>query len=455
MIFFRKLSNNKATWKLNMNDSSPSIPVRKSLSADALISIVHREFQSIEDPRQFSTKKPAVISFTDVLMSGLSVFGLKFPSLLQYDQQRKTIDDNLKSLYHVKYFPSDTYLRERLDELDPKYIRPAFKKIFSEIQRGKCLEEFVFLDDHYLLALDGTGEFSSSSICCAQCCKKEHQNGSVTYYHQMLGACIVHPDKATVVPLCPETIQNEDGSIKNDCERNASKRFIENFKREHPHLKVIILGDGINSNAPYIRLLEKNNLKYIFVAKPGDHQFLFESIEKSDNEQYSEVRDDKGFLHQFRFINGVALNKSNPDVVVNFLEYMQTDTKGKELRFSWVTNIYITTKNVFKIMKGGRARWKVENETFNTLKNLEYNFEHNYGHGKKYLSTNLCLLMMMAFLIDQVQAIACRLFQAIRKKLGAFRVLCETIRVLIQYMVFESWEDLYRRIAARHQLNTS
>jgi hypothetical protein len=320
-----------------MNDPDPSTPVRKSLSADALISIVHRQFQTIQDPRQFTTKKPASISFIDVLMSGLSVFGLKFPSLLQYDQQRKILDDNLKALYHVNHFPSDTYLRERLDELDPKYIRPVFKKIFAEVQRGKCLEEFEFLNGHYLLALDGTGEFSSSTICCAQCCKKEHKNGSVTYYHQMLGACIVHPDKSTVLPLCPEVIQNEDGSIKNDCERNATKKFIENFRREHPHLKVIILGDGISSNAPYIRLLEENKLKYILVAKPGDHQFLFEVIEKSEDEQYYEVTDDKGFLHQFRFVNGVALNKSNPDVRVNFVEYMQTDPKGKELRFSWVT----------------------------------------------------------------------------------------------------------------------
>lgn len=438
-----------------MKNLDHSIPVRKSLSVDALISTVYHEFRKIQDPRQFSKRKPASISFVDVLMSGLSVFGLKFPSLLQYDQHRKILDENLKALYRVEQFPSDTYLRERLDDLDPKQIRPVFKKIFSEVQRGKCLEEFEFLDGRYLLALDGTGEFSSSTICCAQCCKKEHQNGSVTYYHQMLGACIVHPDRSNVIPICPEVIQNRDGSAKNDCERNATKRFIENFKREHPHLNVIILGDGISSNAPYIRLLEENNLKYLLVAKPGDHQFLFDAIEESKDDQYYEVTDDKGFLHQFRFVNRVSLNKSNPDVQVNFVEYMQTDPKGKELRFSWVTNIQITPWNVFALMRGGRARWKIENETFNALKNLEYNFEHNYGHGKKYLSTNLCLLMMLAFLIDQVQAIACRLFQAIRKKLGAFRVLCETIRVLLQYMEFESWQDLYRCIAVRHQLDTS
>ena len=124
------------------------------------------------------------------------------------------------------------------------------RKYSLNLQRGKCLEEFEFLEGYYLLSLDGTGEFSSSKVCCQQCCKKEHKDGSVTYYHQMLGACIVHPEKSNVIPLCPETIQNGDGSEKNDCERNAAKRFIENFKREHPHLKVIIIADGIASNAP-------------------------------------------------------------------------------------------------------------------------------------------------------------------------------------------------------------
>jgi hypothetical protein len=109
---------------------------------------------------------------------------------------------------------------------------------------------------------------------------------------------------------------------------------------------------------------------------------------------------------------------------------MQTDPKGKETLFSWVTNIQITQDNVFMLMKGGRARWKIENETFNTLKNLGYNFEHNYGHGKKNLSTILCLLMLLAFLIDQVQGMTCGLFRAVRKRAGSYRGVWENMRVL-------------------------
>lgn len=429
------------------------IPIRKSLCADSLISTLYQHFQKIPDPRDLQSKSS--ISFTDVLMSGLAVFGLKFPSLLQYDQNRKILDQNLLNLYHIHRPPSDTYLRERLDELEPSFIRPAFTKIFAQLQRGKCLEGFEFLDGFYLVSLDGTGEFSSGEICCPQCCKKEHKDGSITYYHQMLGACIVHPDQSNVIPLCPEIIQNGDGSAKNDCERNAAKRFIENFKREHPHLKVVILGDGIASNAPYIRLLEIHKMKYILGAKPGDHQFLFDAIEASEKTHYYEFREENGFLHQFRYLNDIALNKSNPDVRVNFLEYMQTDPKGKETLFSWVTNIQITQTNVFALMKGGRSRWKIENETFNTLKNLGYNLEHNYGHGKKYLSTIFCLLMLLSFLIDQVQGIACSLFQAVKKQAGSFRTLWEKTRVLFEYVELASWEYLYRFMIERRKINSS
>lgn len=430
-----------------------TVVIRKSLCADTLISDIYHCFRKIPDPRKLSST--ASMSFVDILMSGLAVFGLKFPSLLKYDQNRHTLDRNLLSLYHIALPPSDSYMRERLDELDPRFIRPVFKKLFAKLQRGKCLEGFEFLDGHYLLSLDGTGEFSSGSVRCPQCCKKEHKNGSVTYYHQMLGACIVHPDQKNVIPLCPEPIQNGDGSAKNDCERNAAKRFMDHFRREHPHLRVIILGDGLASNAPYIRMLEERKMKYLLGAKPGDHKSLFATLEASEEAKYYEASDEKGVFHQFRFLNDVALNTSNPDVRVNILEYMQTNSKGKETRFSWVTNIHITKNNAFVLMKGGRARWKIENETFNTLKNLGYNLEHNYGHGQKYLSTILCLLMLLAFLVDQIQGMSCSLFQAVKKRAASFQFLWEKLRVLFEFVEWPSWEHLYRFILAKKWLDTS
>ena len=156
--------------------TSKTIEVKKHLCADALISHVNKLFQKIPDPKKFTRQ---AMPISEILMVGLAIFKLKFPSLLQYDNHRETLDINLKNLFHVNQFPSDTYVRERLDEVDPSFIRRPFKTVFSRLQRGKQLESFQFLDGYYLLALDGTGHFSSK-ICCEQCCKKQRQNGSIT-----------------------------------------------------------------------------------------------------------------------------------------------------------------------------------------------------------------------------------------------------------------------------------
>lgn len=202
-------------------------------------------------------------------------------------------------------------------------------------------------------------------------------------------------------------------------------------------------------------MIEESGLRYILGAKPGDHEFLFEQIETSEQAVYHEITTDDEHYHQFRFLNGASLNKSNQDVLVNVIEYRHTNHKGKEINFSWVTNIPVSTNNVLKIAKGGRARWKIENETFNTLKNLGYNFEHNYGHGKKHLSTVFCMLMMLAFLIDQVQEVCCSLFQMCKKKAGTYRNLWESMRTLFKYVRLISWERFYLIIARGEELDTT
>ena len=123
---------------------------RKNLSAPGLLNTVYKQVSRIDDPRQF--RKNPSISLSDHLMSGIAIFGLKFPSLLDFDKKRRdhAIVRNLKNLYHVSNPPSDTYLRERLDEVDPNKLRPVFTKLFALAQRGKVLEDFEFYDGHVL-----------------------------------------------------------------------------------------------------------------------------------------------------------------------------------------------------------------------------------------------------------------------------------------------------------------
>jgi len=303
----------------------------------------------------------------------------------------------------------------------------------------------VFLDVHYLVALDGTGYFSSNTIHCDSCLRKAHRNGSITYHHQMLGAAIIHPDFREVIPLMPEPIVKQDGTEKNDCERNAAKRFITKLRQDHPHLKFIITEDALSSNAPHIETLHDYGCHYILGVKEGDHAYLFkqgQAAEEAGRVTYYERHDRAaGLVHRFRFVNDIPLNGARTDVRVNFIEYWEM-SQDQVQPFSWVTDLRVSKRNVYKLMRGGRARWKIENETFNTLKNQGYNFEHNYGHGEKHLSVVFAMLMMLAFLVDQTQQLCCALFRAVWAKFGSKRLLWERMRALFYDYRLDSMREL-------------
>ena len=128
------------------------IASRQHLSASGLLSTIRQRFTSVPDGRTGSSS----ISMPDALMSGLAVFGLKCPSLLSFDQQRRDpiVDSNLHTLYGVEQVPCDTQMRTILDPVDPVDLRPAFKAVFAQAQRGKVLEEYVFFNGHYLNTVD-------------------------------------------------------------------------------------------------------------------------------------------------------------------------------------------------------------------------------------------------------------------------------------------------------------
>lgn len=427
---------------------------KKDLSAKALIAATYDIFKNIRMP-QVKGKRKEPITITDCLMSGLAIFSLKYPSLLRFDEDirnEETIRHNLRSLYKVNNAPSDTYMRERLDEVDPDVLRAPFKANFARLQRAGIIKSFQYFNGFYLLSIDGTGVFSSHKVHCQNCCVKEHKNGTVTYYHQTLTGVLVHPSIKQVIPFAPEPIMKCDGNEKNDCEFNAFKRFITDFRKEHPHLKVIILADGLFSKGPILTLLKELRIHYIIGAKQGDHKNLYEFALPICS-KYELTTPDEVF-HEFSYTNKVPLNDANKDFEVNFLDYYETDEKGGKTRFTWITDLKLTTDTVYKIMKGGRARWKIENETFNTLKTQEYNFEHNFGHGQLYLHRVFTSLMMLAFSIDQIQAFCDPPFQkALLKQLNKPSRLWRALRNLFINFTIDSWDDIWNAIIYKKAAN--
>lgn len=258
---------------MNMKqDPKPSYPqLRKHLSADALFSGVRRCFKKIDDPYDGSPDIP----LSDALMSAFAMFSLKDPSLLSFDARRLAEAHNLQSVYGIGQIPCDTQMRTRLDPVEPNSLCPAFSEVFRRAQRGKLLEDMVYMEGCVIISGDGTTHFISEKLSSPACLTKTcSKTGKITYSLQTYGAAIVHPDRKEVIPLPPEPISNQDGDTKNDCERNASRRWLAAFRKDHPHLKVIMVEDGLSSNAPHVRDLKEHGFHFILGLKDGDHTFL-------------------------------------------------------------------------------------------------------------------------------------------------------------------------------------
>lgn len=430
-----------------------------SLSGQVLFKLLLDFFKTIPDHRDPTRIE---IALKDFLMAGFAIFELKFPSLLSFEEEMRKDREysNLKSLFFIDRVPSDTHFRTVIDKIDSDLLRPAFTKLFAVAQRAKVLEDFKIFGSTYLLSIDGTGYFFSDSVHCENCLEKKYkETGETRYHHQMLCGSIVHPDKSTVIPLCPEAIEKQDGQTKNDCERVAMSRFLRKFREEHPKLQVTILTDALHSTLPNLENLKKFEMSYIMGVKPGSHEKLFEGMDKWEElnkvrifTKEEEIGDKvkKKRIHEYRYTNGILLNYQSVHQTVNFLEYWETtqwvDKKGclqeTKKHFSWITDHSLYESTCEEIVRAGRTRWKIENETFNALKNQGYEFEHNFGHGYKNLSTNMAYFMMLAFLCDQLQEMKCGLFQAaLASRFNRRSRFFTGFRVLYEYfpLPFDDW----------------
>ena len=432
-----------------------------SLSARSLTQSLYEQFKTFPEHRD---PLRIEIPMEDALMSGYAVFSLKMASLLEFEAiiRKNTDKSNLKNLYQVSRVPSDTQMRTILDEVNPYNFRKVYSTLFARAQRAKCLERFSFFDGKCLLSVDGTGYFLSEEVRCESCIEKYFEKTKkTTYSHQMLCGSIVHPESKTVIPLCPEPICKQDKKT-NDGEKAAMKRFIEKFRQDHPRLPVILIADALHSDSKFIKNLKYFDMDFILSVKPGNNESLFgyvsqwEGLNRLQSYTFEEeigIKIKKKRIHEFRFANNILLNKQDVNLAINFIDYWETtqwvdqwgELQETKIHFSWVTSIPITTDNIMQLMRGGRCRWKIENETFNTLKTQGYEFEHNFGHGYKNLSTNFAFLMMLAFLCDQLQEMGCKTFQkalqiANNKRRDLWRDFKATY---LRTPKIESWEDFW------------
>ena len=410
---------------------------------DHLIQLVRKGFESVKDHRGAN----ATYKLADLLSAGFAMFSLKDPSLLIFRKQISKRAENLERVYGITNIPKDTALRKGLDKVNPTEIEELFKIPLAELRSENIFKERQVLGGYTAISCDATGHYCSSKQQCPHCLVKNYKNGGQQFYHQLLSAVMTHPSQKTVFPIANEAIIKQDGSTKNDCERNASKRLIPKIRAMLPDDKLLLIFDALYANGPHLKLLLEHKMSFISGIKGGYVMIQKEKLASEDKLQIKTWKQ-LGKTCTLRYVNHLILNGQHQDLKVNYFEYEEIDHQTGDTIFfsSWITDILITPENCKELVAVARCRWKIENETFNTLKNQGYHLEHNYGHGKHFLATNFALLTMLAFLVDQIAQQLDEAFQKAWNKLGSKKLLWIEIRETFNILPVMSMNVIYRFI---------
>jgi len=421
---------------------------QSDISFDMMVRRLRIAIRNFPDKREGENTQ---FSIEDIGLSCFSVFFTQSPSFLafQNSMQKNKGVNNAQSLFGIQKIPSDNHIRDMLDVVPPETIFPVFAFILEALDAAGLLDGFRSYRNNLLCALDGTKYFSSNTIHCDKCSTREHKNGSTTYSHTALTPVILKPGCNKVISLPPEFITPQDGHKKQDCENTAAKRWFNQFAPFYKAFGITILGDDLYCKQSICQLILQHGLDFILVCKPDSHKTLYQWVEELDGLQAVETVVKKrwtGKTHHidtYRFINQVPLRDGEDAQMVNWCELTMTLPDGTiKYKNAFATNFEISKNNVKQVVADGRARWKIENENNNILKNRGYHLEHNFGHGKKYLSQLMLTLNLLAFLFHTVLEMMDKKYELIRSDLPTRQTFFDDIRALTRYLYFESWDEL-------------
>jgi len=308
--------------------------------------------------------------------------------------------------------PTDNHIRAMLDPVPPSHLQGVFDSAVAALRDNGAMEAFQRLDGRVLIALDGTEYFCSQKLGCPNCQTRQRSNGKVESCPSMLAATLVAPGHDRVLPLMPEFIAKPDGAEKQDCERNAAKRRLAAHAERGKPLRPVFLGDDPFACQPICQPILDRGQDFPFAAKPASHKTLYDFMNGAQIEDRSVTRKEgaKKLTSRYRWFAGVPLRegkvplREGKDALgVNWIGPTIFDAKGKPTHDSaWVASLKVGRENVAQIAACARARWKIENETFNVLKNNGYPLEHNFGHGKQHLAMTFAALNLLAFAIHTI-----------------------------------------------------
>jgi hypothetical protein len=391
-------------------------------------------------------------SMVDIGLSAFSMFFMQHESFLSFQRRMEESHgaSNCPPLFGIKAIPSDNHIRMLLDQVSPESFQPCFDQALAEIGQQDGLKPFEQLGGRVLIALDGVEFFCSQKLGCKQCSTRKRSNGKTDNFHSMLSATIVAPGHNMVLPLMPEFIAPQDGAQKQDCERNGTKRWLDAHGERMAGLRPIYLGDALFCCQPLAEAVLAKGADFIFVCKPDGHKTLYEYLKGVELEEFTTTVRKPGkhtLTYRYRWINGVPLRDGKDALDVNWLAISLINDDGKTTyNGAFATSLEITRDNVEQVAACGRARWKIENETFNVLKNHGYNFAHNFGHGKKYLAQTFAVMNLLAFAFHTVCECRELLWKNARERSGKRTEFFRSLHYTTAILLFKNWQDLFETL---------
>lgn len=420
----------------------------KPVTFNRLLAALDRAFASLPDQR---TRPNAIYTMRDAAMAAFSVFFMQSPSFLAHQEvmQQTKGHSNAASLFGLERIPSDPHIRNLLDPVTPDALSTPFWEVFGLLEEAGELAAYRSFAGQWLVSLDGTQYFHSTKIHCQRCLVSVH--GETEYYaHTAITPVLVAPGESRVIALEPEFIQPQDGHEKQDCERNAGKRWLARQAQHLAGRRVTVLGDDLYCNQPFCEGVLAQKFNFIFTCKPDSHVALYEEVELLNRlgavTQITQ-RHWTGKTHEvwiYRYVSAVPLRAGPDTLKVNWCELtiVQADTGEQLYHNAFATNHRLTDETVAPVVAAGRARWKIENENNNVLKNYGYHLEHNFGHGEQYLSMILVLLNLLAFLCHTVLDLCDQVYHRLRDALRVRKTFFNDLKALTRYMLFESWDQM-------------
>ena len=421
----------------------------KPVKFQALLSSIRAALDRLPEHRSGQNTQ---YRLTEAGLSAFAVFYMQSPSFLahQRDMQRQRGQHNAQSLFGVAQIPSDSQLRNLLDPLDPAGLQAPFWEMYAQLEAAGHLAGYEGVAGTRLISLDGSQYFSSQKLHCPHC-RITMRDEQPYYSHAVMLAVVCAPDQEHVICLEPEFITPQDGHAKQDCEQQATKRWVERNAARFAPGTVTILADDLHCHYPLCTLLQAHQLHFILTCKPASHAALYEEVqllEQVPGAITTQVVEKWRGPHRerwvYRWAEQLPLRGDLDTLMVNWCELTIFDVATHEQLYhcAWATDHPVQAQTVPEIVASGRSRWKVENEGFNVLKNRGYHFEHNYGHGQQHLSSVLLTLLLLAFLCHTALGLSCATYQAVRRELGARRTFFNDLRTLTRYFYFPSWQRL-------------